>query len=306
MKTNPKISIVIPTYKRPHLIGRAIQSVLNQTYQDFEIMIIDDSPNDDTEKVVREFNDKRIKYIKNEQKTNIPAARNQGVRESNQDSKYIAFLDDDDEWLPLFLEKTIKRLEEKNDLAYVTTYAELRTYDGKKLPKIHGKLGEWWRTGVGSGCLIRKEIFNKENLWFDEKMFFEDMDLGLRILQRFKVEAIPEVLRIYYYYPLVKRESYSTFTPETSSESLEYFYKKHYQIYQKIGKKALGWLCFFTGTVLCKAGKPQGGKNYFLKACLIYPHPRYLLYYLISLFFPSLFQNIRFLILKQKVFRGKI
>ncbi|MBU3942563.1 glycosyltransferase [Patescibacteria group bacterium] len=305
MKTNPKISIIIPTYKRSHLIGRAIQSILNQTYQDFEIVIIDDSPNDDTEKVVKKINDERVRYIRNEQKTNIPAARNKGVRESNPDSKYIAFLDDDDEWLPLFLEKTVERIEEKNDLAFVTTYSELRTYDGKKLPKVHGKLDEWWRTGFGSGCLVRKEIFTKENLWFDEEMFFEDVDLGLRILQRFKVEAIPEVLRAYYYYPLVKRASYSTFTSETSAESLEYFYEKHYQTYQKIGRKAFGWLCFFTGTVLCKAGKRKA-RGYFLKACLIYPHPRYMLYYLISLFFPSLFRNTRLLIFKQKIFRGKI
>jgi len=304
MKTK-QVSVIIPTYKRPHLIGRAIQSVLSQTYQNFEIVVIDSSPNNETEKVINNFNDRRIKYIHNKIRTNPPATRNKGVRESSQDSKYIAFLDDDDKWLPLFLEKTVGRLEEKNNLAYVTTYSELRTYDGKKLPKVHGKLDEWWRISFGNGCLVRKEIFTKENLWFDEKMFFEDVDLGFRILQRFKTEAIPEVLRTYYYYPLVKRKSYSAFISETSSESLEYFYKKHYQAYRKIGRKAFGWLCFFTGTVLCKAGKRKG-RSYFLKACLAYPHPRYVLYYLISLFSPSLFQNTRLLILKQKIFRGKI
>jgi len=56
----PKASIIIPTYNRPHLIIRAIKSVLNQTYQNFEIVVIDDSPNDKTEKVVKSFNDKRI------------------------------------------------------------------------------------------------------------------------------------------------------------------------------------------------------------------------------------------------------
>jgi len=303
MKTNPKVSIVIPTYKRPHLIGRAVGSILNQTYQNFEIVVIDDSPNDNTEKVVKKINDGRIKYIRNEQKTNIPAARNKGVRESSLDSKYIAFLDDDDEWLPLFLEKTIGKLEEKHELAFVTTYSELRTYDGKLLPKIHGKLQEWWRIGFGSSCVIRKEIF--ERFWFDEEMFFEDIDLGFRILQRFKVEVIPEVLRMYFYYPIDRKESYSTFTPDTSSEWLESFYKKHYQTYQKIGRKAFGWLCFLTGTVLSKARKRKG-RSYLLKACLAYPHPRYILYYLISLFFPSLFQNTRLLIFKQKIFRGKI
>ena len=106
----PKITVVIPTYKRPHLIGRAVQSVLNQTYQNFEIVIIDDSPNDDTGKIVREFNDKRIKYIRNKVRRGYSGARNQGVKESNKDSKYIAFLDDDDEYFPLFLEKTVKKI----------------------------------------------------------------------------------------------------------------------------------------------------------------------------------------------------
>jgi len=302
-----KISVVIPTYKRPHLIGRAIRSVLNQTYQNFEIVIVDSSPDNETEKVANSFNDRRIKYIHNKVRTYPPAARNQGVRESSQDSKYIAFLDDDDQYFPLFLEKTIKRLEEKNYLAFVTTYAELRAQSGEKLPKIHGKLNEFWTIAAGNGCVLRKEIFTKENIWYDEKMLFEDLDLGFRILQRFNngVESIPEVLYVFYCYPVVKGESVTT-SLETPSEVIEYFYKKHYQIYQKIGRKALGWLCFLTGNVFCKAGKIEKGREYFLKACLTHPYPRYLLYYLISLFFPSLFQNIRLKILKQKIFRGKI
>ena len=56
----PKVSVIIPTYNRANIIGKAIKSVLNQTYQNFEIVVIDDSPNDKTEKVVKSFNDKRI------------------------------------------------------------------------------------------------------------------------------------------------------------------------------------------------------------------------------------------------------
>ncbi|MBU3918409.1 glycosyltransferase [Patescibacteria group bacterium] len=311
MKKIPKVSVVIPTYKRSHLIGRAVRSVLNQTYQDFEIVVVDDNPDNETEKVVDNFNDIRIKYIHNKVGTKlktinyISKARNQGVRESNQDSKYIAFLDDDDEWFPRFLEKTTKRLEEKNELAFVTTYAELRTQSGEKLPKIHGKLSDWWNVGAGNGCVLRKEIFDKQNIWFDQTTIFDDQDFGFRILKNFnnKAESIPEVLYVFYCYPAVKGESAST---SLTSEGIEDFYKKNYQIYQKIGRKASGWLCFFTGNLFCRAGKIQEGRNYLLKACLTYPHPRYLLHYLISLFFPSSFQNIRLKILKQKIFRGKI
>jgi len=308
MKKNSKVSVIIPTYKRPHLIGRAIQSVLNQTYQNFEIVVVDNSPNNETEKAVKEFGNKRIKYFRNKIRANPAKSRNQGVRKSNQESKYIAFLDDDDEYFPRYLQKTVERLEEKKELAFVTTYAELRVQGrGKRLPKIHGKLEEFWRLAAGNGCVLRKKIFTKENIWFDEKMLFEDMDLGFRILQNSnnKVESIPEVLYVFYCYPAAEGESFTT-TVTHSSELIEYFYKKHYLTYQKIGRKALAWLCCLTGNRLCMAGQIKKGRHYFLKACLTYPQLRYFLYYFISLVCPNLFQNIRLKILKQKFFRGKI
>jgi glycosyltransferase involved in cell wall biosynthesis len=311
---SPKASVIIPTYKRPQLVMRVIESVLSQTYQNFEIVVVDDSPDNETEKTVNNFNEKRIKYIHNQPGVKLKTinylakARNQGVRESSPDSKYIAFLDDDDFWFPEYLEKTIKKLEEKKDLVFVRTYAELRSQSGEKLPKVFGKLDEFWRIAAGNGCVLRKEIFTKENIWFDEGMLFEDLDFGFRILQRFNngAESIPEILYVYHHYPVVQGESLTTAITEYPSEAIELFYKKNYRIYQKIGRKALGWLLFLTGNKFFLAGKTQEGRNYLLKACLTYPHPRYVLYYLISLVFPDLFQNIRLKILKQKIFRGKL
>ena len=301
---NPKISVIIPTYNRPHLIGRAIKSVLNQTYQNFEIVVIDDSPNDETEKVVKSFNDIRIKYTRNKIRRNFSGAKNQGVKESSADSEYIAFLDDDDEYFPLFLEKTIKNLEEKKDVAFVTTQPEFRTQNGERFRQIPGKWNwnEIWNKCIGNGSVIRKEIFTKENIWYDEKTLFEDLDLGVRILQRFKGEFMPEVLRVYYY-PLARGESHSTsFTTETPSEQIEYSYKKNYQIYKEAGKKALAWLHCLTGKTFCRAGKIKEGRKHLLKALKYHPRPQYLFYYLLALFFPRAYQSIYFLILKNKIF----
>jgi glycosyltransferase involved in cell wall biosynthesis len=301
---NPKVSVVIPSYNRPHLIGRAVRSVLNQTYQNFEIVIIDDSPDDETEKVVKSFNDIRIKYTRNKIRRNFSGAKNQGVEESSSDSKYIAFLDDDDEYFPRFLEKTIKRLEEKKDIVFVITHSEFRLQGGERFRQIPGKWdwNELWNKCVGNGCVLRKEIFTKENIWYDEKTLFEDLDLGLRILQRFKGELMPEILRAYYY-PLVKGESHSTsFTPETPSEVIEYSYKKNYQIYKEAGKKALAWLHCLTGKTFCRAGKIKEGRPHLLKAFKAYPRPGYLFYYLLALFFPKSYQSIHLLILKNKIF----
>jgi len=300
----PKITVVIPTYKRFHLIGRAIQSVLDQTYQNFEIVIIDDSPNEDTEKIVGEFNDKRIKYIRNKIRRGYSGARNQGVKESDENSKYIAFLDDDDEYFPLFLEKTLKKLEEKEDIVYVFTQPELRFQNGKRLRQIPGKWNwnESWNKNVGNGCVLRKEIFTKANIWYDEKMLFEDLDFGIRILQRFKGEFISEVLRAYYY-PLIKGGSLSTsFRQEIPSEEIEYFYKKNYQIYKKAGRKAVGWLHFITGKIFCRAKQIKKGRFHLLKAFQSYPRLEYFFYYLLALFFPKSFQSLYLINLKNKIF----
>lgn len=305
-----KISVVIPTYHRAHLIKRAIKSVLTQTYQNFEIIVVDDSQNDETEMVARGFNDKRIKYIHNRSKTNLSTARNRGVRESSADSKYIAFLDDDDEWLPQFLEKTIKVLEENNETIMATTYVRLMTQKGEILGKIYcnDRLEFWKQASIGSGCLLRKEIFTKENIWFDEKTRFdEDIDFGIRVLQNHKFKCIPEILRIYYRYPTVKGTSLSTtYNPDTPSEELNYFYRKNYQIYKKAGNEALAELNFITGKTFCRSGKIKEGRNYLAKAIQTFPRPLYFLYYLVALIYPKAFQNLSLIILKHKIFKGRI
>ena len=106
------ITIIIPTYKRSEMLDRAINSVLNQTYQNFEILIVDDNnPNTeyrkDTEKFMKRYKDNhKIRYIKMEKNGGGAAARNFGIK--NAKGKYIAFLDDDDEYLPEKLEKQLR------------------------------------------------------------------------------------------------------------------------------------------------------------------------------------------------------
>jgi len=111
MNKNPTVSVIIPTYNRAHLVGRAIQSVLNQTYQDFELIVVDDGSKDSTEKVIKEFQqkDNRIIYLKHDQNKGGSAARNTGIKASR--GEYIAFLDSDDLWLPEKLKVEINILE---------------------------------------------------------------------------------------------------------------------------------------------------------------------------------------------------
>src|SRR5258705_13939604 len=103
-----QVSVVIPTHNRSEFLRSAIASVLGQTYQDFELIVVDDASTDSTAEVVVSFNDSRIKFIRHQTNQGGSAARNTGIRASKCD--YIAFLDDDDEWSPRKLSKQVEVL----------------------------------------------------------------------------------------------------------------------------------------------------------------------------------------------------
>src|SRR5207237_7043535 len=105
----PKVSVIIPTHNRSGFLRLAVLSVLKQTFPDFELVIVDDASGDDTPAVVKRFEDPRIRYIRHERNLRIAAARNTGI--SNSTGEYVAFLDDDDEWLPSKLQKQVSALD---------------------------------------------------------------------------------------------------------------------------------------------------------------------------------------------------
>jgi hypothetical protein len=111
----PKVSVIIPTYNRTRYLSKAIDSVLSQTYKDYEIIVVDDGSTDNTKEVLQKYMGK-IKYLYQENK-GIAAARNFGIRNSTGD--FIGFLDNDDQWLPNKLEIQIKTLEKNSKLAFV-------------------------------------------------------------------------------------------------------------------------------------------------------------------------------------------
>jgi glycosyltransferase involved in cell wall biosynthesis len=126
-------SVVIPLYNKEATVARAIQSVLSQTLQDFEIVVVDDGSTDNGARVVENIGDPRIRLIHQENQ-GVSSARNRGIAEAKHE--LIAFLDADDEWLPEFLE-TIRRMALRYpDCAIYATRYFLRTPSGKKMPAI--------------------------------------------------------------------------------------------------------------------------------------------------------------------------
>lgn len=117
------VSIIMPSYNTGRFIAESIQSVLAQTYTNWELLIVDDSSTDDTDVVVAQFSNSRIRYLKNEKNSGAAVSRNWALREAK--GRWIAFLDSDDLWHPEKLEKQLAFME-KNDCSFsYTAYVEI-------------------------------------------------------------------------------------------------------------------------------------------------------------------------------------
>ncbi len=122
------VSIIMPSYNTAQYISKSIQSVLMQTYKDWELIIIDDCSTDNTDEVVITFlSDKRIRYLKNEKNCGAAASRNRALREAK--GKWIAFLDSDDLWMPDKLKRQIHFMEKNKYHFSYTNYVEIDTED---------------------------------------------------------------------------------------------------------------------------------------------------------------------------------
>ncbi|MBO3023694.1 glycosyltransferase family 2 protein, partial [Providencia rettgeri] len=105
-----KVAIIMPAHNAERTIKKSIESILNQTFPDFILYIINDASTDNTKSIILNFSDPRIVYLENEYNMGVASSRNKGIKLSN--SQYIAFLDSDDLWLPEKLQKQITYLED--------------------------------------------------------------------------------------------------------------------------------------------------------------------------------------------------
>ncbi|MFH1117065.1 MAG: glycosyltransferase [Pseudomonadota bacterium] len=194
----PAASVIIPTYNRAHVLGRAIGSVLAQSYRDFELIVVDDGSTDDTA-ALPACRDERVTLVRQDNR-GVSAARNTGIRHSR--GRLTAFLDSDDEWLPDKLARQVGRPEsEQPDFICHTDEIWLR--DGKTVPqkRIHRKQGGRFFERSLQRCLISpSSVMLSRSLldrigWFDEDLpAAEDYDLWLRITAFHEVDFVAEPL----------------------------------------------------------------------------------------------------------------
>ena len=120
---NDLVSIITPSYNTANFIGETIKSVLNQTYQNWEMIIVDDCSTDNTDEIVSQFSDSRIIYLKNEKNSGAAVSRNRALKEAK--GRWIAFLDSDDLWKEDKLQKQISFMEENQYSFSYTNYHEI-------------------------------------------------------------------------------------------------------------------------------------------------------------------------------------
>lgn len=204
-KKAPYFSVIIPTYNRPAMLASAVETVLDQSFQDFEIIVVDDHSTADVQSVIDTFNDSRIKCVKNRNRKGANGARNTGIEESR--GSWIKFLDDDDTWFTTMLLAIREKI--KNNKQFGLIYTDYERYDFNKkrvVPYNKPRKPEGWVfsdltyinfVGGYSFVAIRKDIFQESGLLDESLPAEQDWDLFLRIARVTQFGYVDKILGYY-------------------------------------------------------------------------------------------------------------
>jgi len=197
----PLVSVVLPTYRRAQIIGRALRSVLKQTMSDLEVIVVDDASGDETERVVNELKDPRVRFVPRPVNGGAAAARNTGLQMAR--GKYVAFQDSDDEWLAEKLSRQVSRLESLPAEVALTQGAVLRfdklgaEYLLSDLPEESAIL-RLNMTTFTQGWLARREALLSVGAFEERLPMWEDWEYLIRISERYGIDLDPRPMAMVY------------------------------------------------------------------------------------------------------------
>lgn len=278
----PRVSVIIPTYNTARYLPEAIESVLKQTYQDFEIIVLDDGSNDNTKEIVMKYNDNiknKIRYIYQENK-GVAVARNTAIK--NARGEFIALLDADDKYYPNRLEEGIKVIGSNPGIGLVHA-DDMETFeDGKCIgtPKRNKRVLSGYifknlfthKANISSPTvLVRKECFDKVGL-FDEnltRLGCEDREAWLRIAREYRIEYINKVLAYYRH----QRAGLSK-NREKMMRGRYYVVDKFFSqgyVSKSLRRIALGRIHRESGDELLKASKYEESRKEYLRSLVYWP-----------------------------------
>lgn len=286
---SPVVTVVLPTYNRGDIITASIQSVLDQTYTDFELIVVDDASTDDTDEVVGTFDDNRITYLEHDENKGAPAARNTGIEAS--EGGYVAFQDSDDEWDPHKLERQMEAFHAASESVGVVYTGMRRIRDDKvastPYPGVEPTEGDirpslcrqnFIPTQV---ALVRRECFERVGTFDENAWPLSDWELWIRISKQFQFEFVDEHL----------------VTGEVRGDSISRDQRALVRARKRIIDKHRGYFddaslarhSFFVGHGSMKLKRAREARKYLLQAIRLHPRPRYVLALLLSLFTPRVY-----------------
>lgn len=293
---SPLVSVIITTYNRANLVPRAIKSVLGQTYDDLEVIVVDDASADDTGSVINNFEDERLAYVRHDENRHLSAARNTGINRADGD--YVAFLDDDDEWRPRKLEKQVSLLESASNrvgLVYCwMDYCDDDTVVEKYQPSLSGDIFAEALSGqpIGSGStlVVRPAVFNDIG-GFDESLRRGiDGDFIRRVCRSYDVDFVPEALVKYHIGHEADR--ITSIDPESTEDAIQANEAKLRKFATEFERypSAKGAVYARLGLRHCLLGDYRTGISYHLKAIrqaplnpAVYKHQAVTLYRLLNM-----------------------
>ena len=246
------VSAIITTHNRCDDLKKAIESVLKQTYANLELIVVDDASTDNTSIMCKQY--ENIKYIRidKEHSKGGNHARNQGIL--NAKGNYIAFLDDDDIWLPEKIEKQILLFDDENvGMVYSDIQVETGVpwLDYKVTCKFDGDIlanKEYWKPiCVTSAVLIKKEVFSQVGMFDEQLRYWQEYELTLRIIKKYKTALVREPL--VKYKRLIGDKKKLTNNYDGWVQSVDYIRTKHRDLIENLGENKIK----FEETVLAES-----------------------------------------------------
>lgn len=268
-------SIIIPNYNRAAIIYKSIKSVLDQTYTDFEIIVVDDCSTDDSLEQISKIKDRRLKVYNLKTNSGPAAARNFGIFKS--EGEFISFLDSDDMYEKNFLEKTLESLRNAGENVGFS-WTGVRYHKDEKEKEyiwIPDSKKEPYKTflhslhiGTSSGVTVKKEVFNTCGAFREDLPAAEDTEFFLRITKKFDFTIIPEILvniykdgsdrlskdfnKIARAYNIFLPEHYEEIDSETSLQIKHYYKMMWLNYHLKDKRKAREFYFRIPGSILQK------------------------------------------------------
>lgn len=266
MSALPLISVVLPTYNRAGTLPRAIRGVLSQSFDDLELIVVDDASTDNTAEVVLGFKDARIRYLPSQERLGVSRARNLGIE--NALGTYVAFQDSDDEWRVEKLEKQMLAFQQGGPdivlvacgdlvlnhypMSYLGVASDEAVVDITVMSSLRMPPAPCW--------IVSKEALLKTGGFNEQLNCFEDWELSLRLSETGRILMVNEP------YTLRHRTPNSLFSTEKNYiPNLKYILDRHHE---RLVKHPQVWAfyCNLIGQTECQYGSSQEGRSWFVQA----------------------------------------